>query len=1245
MKKSLLLVLLSCCSFLGFSSTWYSASAGGDAATLTKWWSTAAGTGSNPTTFTAPGDIWIVQSAMTLSASAWGVSGPLTFNMGGSLTKSGSSSTTITVQGSTTLTHSSFITSGAGAGSIILNLYGDLNVLDTSYISTGAPGISYNFIYFINTATTYSAPQHITWSSISTSFYTNLYVNYGVFVQLSSNLPVPKNANAGLTVNGELICGTYVISSGGTAPFTLKNTGTICTGHVLGLNGTVTSMSSVYFSYVANFVYNGTLPQFTGTYLPANINVSAGGDTGTVTIDNSAGVSLSQNTLFSPSTKLRLNRGTLNNTATNLAIYPGCYIYRDSGKLAVTPSTYAAVNLIYANLGNNASMIAADNEFPASFYGTVTVDKAGDTVALNGNKVLNGTVTLTNGVLDASASNYSLSLNGTWTNNAGINGLLPRGGAVIFNGTSAQSITGSSATTFNNLTINNASGVSLGASEIVNNTLTLTTGLLTLGSNNLTLGATATAVAGTPSAINMVVTNGAGQLRKIYTAASAYTFPVGDVTTGYYSPVTITFTAGTFAANAYAGASVVPAKEPHNANLTAYLNRYWAINTSGVTSGTYNAAGTYNASDVTGTETAMSAGKYAGISWAKYGAVNATTHTLTATAVADANANITGISSASPSLVLSAPSVICSGTGSTPINVTTVTGDPTLVFTWSPATGLSATTGAAVTASPLSTTTYTVVVTDGNGFTASATATVSVNPSPAAPSGTTLICQGSFSTLTVSGGGGTWQSSNTLVAQVGSSTGVVSGLNVGTANISYIYPTGCYSYATVTVNIPPAAIIGDSFMCVGDIVTLHDAVASGSWSSLNTAVVTINSTNGVDTAIAPGVVNITYNTGCAPATKTVTVNPRPAAIAGSSNLCNGAHSTLLDITPGGIWHSSDTTIAKIDSASGVALGVSLGTAVISYILPATGCEITHAVTVNPLAPITGVDTICQGSSAVFADIVGGGTWMSSNHDIATADTFTGHVHAVDSGNTYIIYTTAAGCETSYLVRISPALPAIAGPSHVCTGSTIALSNGVAGGVWSSNNTFAATVNDSTGVLIGHSPDTVRIVYTKPWGCIASKLVTVNQLPVPTVSYVWATHSLVTNSYYVSYQWYSTTSGLIGGANADIYGLPYHNDSFYVVVTDTNGCTGSSGKLFYNFSAVPTVTAIPVQLYPNPTTGMVHIATPVQVNVTVSTIDGKEVMTRAHATDINISDMPPGMYFLTVVDDGGQILTRDKIIKE
>lgn len=205
-------------------------------------------------------------------------------------------------------------------------------------------------------------------------------------------------------------------------------------------------------------------------------------------------------------------------------------------------------------------------------------------------------------------------------------------GTFIMSGTSGQSILGQSI--FQNLTISNSTGVTIGGSTRVNGSFSLTSGIVTLGSNNLLLGANST-VAGTPSSSNMVAATGSGQLRKEFpvgalsTSTLSFTYPVGDATSApEYSPVTLNFISGSFAANNYAGITLVNAQYPGTS--VNYLNRYWNISQSNITNFSCAATFQYVPADVVGDESNMYCFKVEPAPFIAYQKANTGTHTLVA---------------------------------------------------------------------------------------------------------------------------------------------------------------------------------------------------------------------------------------------------------------------------------------------------------------------------------------------------------------------------------------------------------------------------------------------------------------------------------------------------------------------------------------------------------------------------------------------------------------------------------------
>lgn len=105
--------------------------------------------------------------------------------------------------------------------------------------------------------------------------------------------------------------------------------------------------------------------------------------------------------------------------------------------------------------------------------------------------ISNSNVVINNGAsVDVSTSNHQLTVGKNFTNNGAIS---TQSGTILFNGTSAQTIGGTTTTNFYNLTINNTSGgVSLTGAENLINTLTLSNGIFSTNSQVFTMVSTAT---------------------------------------------------------------------------------------------------------------------------------------------------------------------------------------------------------------------------------------------------------------------------------------------------------------------------------------------------------------------------------------------------------------------------------------------------------------------------------------------------------------------------------------------------------------------------------------------------------------------------------------------------------------------------------------------------------------------------------------------------------------------------------
>ncbi|MCF8450685.1 MAG: hypothetical protein K9G49_12515, partial [Taibaiella sp.] len=318
----------------------------------------------------------------------------------------------------------------------------------------------------------------------------------------------------------------------------------------------------------------------------------------------------------------------------------------------------------------------------------------------------------------------------------------------------------------------------------------------------------------------------------------------------------------------------------------------------------------------------------------------------------------------------------------------------------------------------------TVVISYTPGCSVTRIITVNAAPNAGTISGTTTMCVAANRTLSSTVSGGTWSSSATSIATIGTS-GIVTGVSAGTALISYIVTNSCgsvFDTVIVTIHAPGAGTItGSSSVNTGSIITLTNTTTGGTWSSSNTAIATVGST-GVVAGVSPGTVTISYSVsnscGSTSATKIVSVNVLlETPITGTFTVCTGATTTLSNATPGGTWSSGNTAVATVVAGTGVVTGISAGTAVISYTL--FGTSVTTIITVNAamsVASITGTSSFCAGATSALASTTTGGTWSSSNTTIATVGS-TGIVAGISGGTAGITYTATGICGTGYAVMI------------------------------------------------------------------------------------------------------------------------------------------------------------------------------------------------------------------------------------
>ena len=517
--------------------------------------------------------------------------------------------------------------------------------------------------------------------------------------------------------------------------------------------------------------------------------------------------------------------------------------------------------------------------------------------------------------------------------------------------------------------------------------------------------------------------------------------------------------------------------------------------------------------------------------------------------------------------------------------------------------------------------------------------------------GTAAICNGSSISLGNSVTGGVWSTDNTALVSV-SSSGVVTGRAIGALTISYSIGT-CYATRPLSVNDVPAAIGGTASVCRGATSILSDALSGGIWSSANTGVATISAT-GTVSGVNAGIATISYTNGVCYAVKAVTVYAVPAAITGgTAAICNGTSISLSNSVAGGVWGTDNTSLVSV-SSNGVVTGTGIGNLNISYTIGV--CPVTRPLTVNNApAAIGGTAAVCVGSTTILTDALSGAAWSSTNAGVASISA-SGVVSGVSTGNATISYTSGV----CYVVKVVSvyAVPGIitGGTAAICNGTSISLSNSVAGGVWGTDNTILASVS-SSGVVTGTGVGSLNVRYTIGGTCTSTRPLTVNIVPaaISGLPSVCRGATTVFSDGLTGAVWSTSSAAVasVNSSNGTVYGVAVGSATisytagvcFVTKVISVNNCQGKAADSMGGTALTHAQAGnIDVSVYPNPATNMINIMSNVPVNVIIYSSEGRMLISQKDAHEINVDNLTPGVYIMTIYDEQNNLIKTERLIR-
>jgi gliding motility-associated-like protein len=550
----------------------------------------------------------------------------------------------------------------------------------------------------------------------------------------------------------------------------------------------------------------------------------------------------------------------------------------------------------------------------------------------------------------------------------------------------------------------------------------------------------------------------------------------------------------------------------------------------------------------------------------------------------------TGVLTASSTMTISDPpkanagadAVMCAAVAGANLNAT---GGGT--YSWSPAGGLSCTTCANPVATPATTTTYTVTVTDANGCTDTDAVVITSSCGPAVTVTSASVCPGACAVLTATGSNGT--APYTFTWNPGGAIGPTFNACSATTIIYTVTvsdnTTATPSTGTGTFTVYPATTLNTTktdVICVGQ--TNGTATATGtvgtapyaySWNSVPPQ------TTATATNLAAGTYTVTSADahGCTKtATATIGQPIPPTADAGpDAVVCPTIAGTNLTGTGGSTYAWSPAAGLSCTSCANPVATPTVTTTYTLTVTDASGCTDTDTVvitsTCGPAVTVTSA-SVCPGACAVLTATGSNGTGPYTytwNPGGAIGPTFNA---CAGNTTTYTVTlsdntgTTATGNGT---LTIYPTTTLTTTKTDVkCIGNTDGTATatgtlGTAPYAYSWGTTPVQTTATATNLAVG----TYSVTSTDAHGCTQTATATIGQ-PAPIVlntSTVPALCGTPNGSASVNvisggtgpftYNWMPGP-----GTAATFSGL--NNGTYSVTVTDVLGCTSSTTAIVNSF---------------------------------------------------------------------------------
>jgi len=466
-----------------------------------------------------------------------------------------------------------------------------------------------------------------------------------------------------------------------------------------------------------------------------------------------------------------------------------------------------------------------------------------------------------------------------------------------------------------------------------------------------------------------------------------------------------------------------------------------------------------------------------------------------------------------PNYTISPDVTICRGDSAS------LAADGGVTYTWYPPAGLSCTDCSNPIASPDSTTTYHVDITNGAGCTATDSIRVTVNPPPPITlSADTGICDSRSYPITASGGATYSWSPSASLSCANCPNPIASPDSTTTYVVTVTSAKGCSNTDSVTVavrQLQAVAIFSDTTACVPLSVQFTDSsaadgiITSWNWDFGDGTSSTLQ--NPQHDYLTPGVYPVTLTVqssyGCIDSvTKNITVSALPVANAGPDiTICTG-DTAFLNAT-GGVSYQWSPASSLSDGSIANPLGFPTNTT--DYVVTVTdknGCSDSDTVRVyvNPMPFVTVTsNAVTCSNTPVQLNATGGVTYRWTPASYLNNPNISNPTASPNFPITYtVLVTDSNGCQNTGTVHLDvyPVPVASISPDTVlCYGDSAQLwADGGVDYIWFPDSSLSCA-NCSNPIAKPTETTTYQVNIINSYGCMVTKFISVTVRPLQNIT--------------------------------------------------------------------------------------------------------------------------------------------------